>query len=434
LHRYSKVIVGVALLAGLVALPFSLHIGFDADPASVQDPRAEAVQVFDEMRHTDPASLYTIDVLAPDQKAAEALAARLSQLPTVARALTLDSFIPDDQDAKLAAIQELAMIVPPFTLAMPRSAPTDPGTARAALGDLRARLGAVPADGPLGAAAARLRVALDQFVARHGQDDAAVLRLQHRLIGDLPETVATVRQTLTAGPVTRDDLPAALRARYVNPRTGQARVEVFSKLDVTRPENLERFVTEVQSVAPHAAGTSVALVETGRAVVAAFRTSTILAAVGIFALLFLVLRNVGRVLLVLLPLSLAGVLTLATMAVLGISFNLGNVIVLPLMIGLGVAFGIYFVLRWAEGIALEEVLRTSMPDAVLLSGLATMVSFGSMALSSNPAMAMLGRTLSIALFYILVTVLIVLPAVLALVQRRARRRAAGSLHVSNNRK
>jgi predicted RND superfamily exporter protein len=133
-------------------------------------------------------------------------------------------------------------------------------------------------------------------------------------------------------------------------------------------------------------------------VVAAFRTSTILAAVGIFALLFLVLRNVGRVLLVLLPLSLAGVLTLATMAVLGISFNLGNVIVLPLMIGLGVAFGIYFVLRWAEGIALEEVLRTSMPDAVLLSGLATMVSFGSMALSSNPAMAMLGRTLSIALF------------------------------------
>jgi predicted RND superfamily exporter protein len=254
------------------------------------------------------------------------------------------------------------------------------------------------------------------------------------MIGDLPQTIASVRRTLGAGRVGIDDLPADLRARYVNPRTGQARVEVFAKFDVTKPENLARFVNEVQSVAPHAAGTSVTLVETGRAVVSAFRTSTMLAAVGIFALLFLVLRSVGRVLLVLLPLSLAGILTLASMAALGIPFNLGNVIVLPLMIGLGVAFGIYFVLRWAEGIALEDVLRTSMPDAVLLSGLATMISFGSMALSGNPAMALLGRTLSIALFYILVAVLVVLPAVLVLVQHRARRKVTTSLHDSHNSK
>jgi predicted RND superfamily exporter protein len=225
-------------------------------------------------------------------------------------------------------------------------------------------------------------------------------------------------EALQPQPITRESLPQDLRDRYLDPKTGQARVEVFSSLDLNTSKNLERFVRDVQTVAPRATGAPVLLVEAARAIVGAFRLSTVLAAIGIFALLLLVLRNPGKVLLVFLPLTLAGVLTSATMNVLGMSFNLANIIVLPLLIGLGVAFGIYFVLRWAEGARVEQVLRTSMPDAVLLSGMATMISFGSMAVAKTPGMAILGQTLSIALFHVLLCVLVVLPAVLGIVQGR----------------
>jgi predicted RND superfamily exporter protein len=98
----------------------------------------------------------------------------------------------------------------------------------------------------------------------------------------------------------------------------------------------------------------------------------------------------------------------------GISFNLANIIVLPLLIGLGVAFGIYLVTRWRSGIPVADLLQTSTPEAVLFSALTTMSSFGSLAVASDPGMSVLGRTLSISLAAVLLCILILLPALLAL--------------------
>ena len=422
IYRHKTAIVVAAGLIGVAALPLALLTGFDFDPARLQDPRQEAVETFEDLRRSDGASLYPIDVLAPDLAAADALAERLSSLKSVKHALTLDSYVPDDQDAKLARIQDLALIIPPFSL-VPASAPTqDAEAVRAALLDLRTHLDALATGAKTATPARRLVQALERFQAKHGRDDAALLGLQAQLVGDLPETIDMLRRSLEPEPVTRDTLPPDLRARYVDPRTGRARVEIFSALDLNASDNLRHFVQDVQTIAPHAAGAPVLLVEGAYAIVDAFRLSTVLAAIGIFALLMLVLRNVGRVLLVFLPLILSGVLTSAAMNLAGISFNLANIIVLPLLMGLGVAFGIYFVLRWAEGRAIERVLQTSMPYAVLLSGLATMIAFGSMAVSKTPGMAILGQTLSIALFNVLLCVLVVLPAVLAVVQARAHPR------------
>ncbi len=238
-----------------------------------------------------------------------------------------------------------------------------------------------------------------------------LLALESRIVGTLPEQLSLLRRMLAAGPVTLDTLPKALRARYVAP-DGSARVEVLSRLRLDSNRNLRRFTREVKAVAPNAIGTPVLLVEGGDAVVQAFQEATLISFVLIATLLFLALRRIADVLMVLIPIVFSALLTVALMQLLGISFNLANIIVLPLEIGLGVAFGIYIVMRWRDGVDAAHLLRTSTPEAVLFSALTTLSSFGSLAVASNPGMSVLGRTLSIAVVSTLLSTLFLLPALL----------------------
>jgi predicted RND superfamily exporter protein len=261
---------------------------------------------------------------------------------------------------------------------------------------------------------ASLRQVIDTYQARFGNDPEKIKELQRRIIGALPAELNRLGLSLQAQEITLDDLPEELRSRYLAP-DGRARVQIFSSLDLNRIPELRQFVTQVQEVAPHAIGPPVMLKEGGDAVIAAFREASVIAAAAIVVLLLVVLRNPWDTLLALAPLGLAGVLTVGTMEVLAIPFNLANIIVLPLLVGLGVSYGIYFVLRWRSGEHMDKVLLSSTPAAILFSALTTMSSFGSLAIAPDPGVAMLGRTLSIALGWVLVCTLIVLPAVLILV-------------------
>ena len=85
------------------------------------------------------------------------------------------------------------------------------------------------------------------------------------------------------------------------------------------------------------------------------------------------------VLLVLAPLVLSNVLTVGVMAVFGIAFNVVNVVVVPLLLGIGVDSGIHLVHR-AEMLAKErrrgDLLASTTARAVFYSALTTTVSFG----------------------------------------------------------
>ncbi|EQD49258.1 hopanoid biosynthesis associated RND transporter like protein HpnN [mine drainage metagenome] len=164
------------------------------------------------------------------------------------------------------------------------------------------------------------------------------------------------------------------------------------------------------------------LVEGGQAVLHAFMQATVTAFVLIILLLLLVLRDIRDTLLAVIPLILTGLLASATMELVGISYNMANIIVLPLLMGLSVAYGIYFILRWREGLELDKVLSTSTTTGILISGLATLSTFGSLALSSAPGVSMLGKTLSIVLSWVLVSTLIALPAILSLMSNHHRTR------------
>lgn len=413
-HRHVRPLLLISGLIALGTIPIISSARFDFDPMHLQDAHIEAVRTFRELLRRGKPSPYSINLLEPDLKTAEQVANRLARLPDVSHALTLASYVPNHQTQKLAIIQQLALVSPVFALKPVGPMRTNAQAVRAALEHLHEELAVFlqhRGKSRLAPAARRLQIILNGYLARYGASPAMLLALESRIVGTLPEQLSLLRRMLAAGPVTLDTLPKALRARYVAP-DGSARVEVLSRLRLDSNRNLRRFTREVKAVAPNAIGTPVLLVEGGDAVVQAFQEATLISFVLIATLLFLALRRIADVLMVLIPIVFSALLTVALMQLLGISFNLANIIVLPLEIGLGVAFGIYIVMRWRDGVDAAHLLRTSTPEAVLFSALTTLSSFGSLAVASNPGMSVLGRTLSIAVVSTLLSTLFLLPALL----------------------
>ncbi len=416
--RHPRAIVAGATVIAIGLVPMILASRFDFDPMHLQDPHSEAVATFESLLKNSRISPYPIDILEPNLRAAQDMAARLRRLKTVGRVLTAASFVPSHQNAKLAVIAQMALVVPPFSIHPHRARPPSASRIRASLLRLRQSLkafAAARAHGRTVHAARALDAALGSYLARFGHDRAALLELQQRVIATLPWQLASLQKALNARPVTLRTLPTSLRQQFIS-ADGRARVEVFSSLDLNHNRNIARFARDVARVAPDAVGPPVLLVQGGHAVVSAFKEATAISFVLITVVLLLTLRSVADALTILAPLVLAAMAAVSVMWVLGISFNLANIIVLPLLIGLSVAFSIYLVVRWRRGVGTALLLDTSTSEAVVFSALTTMSSFGSLAVSSNPGMAVLGETLFIAMGAALVTILLVLPAILSLRQ------------------
>jgi predicted RND superfamily exporter protein len=140
----------------------------------------------------------------------------------------------------------------------------------------------------------------------------------------------------------------------------------------------------------------------------------LIAIVSITVLLLVVLKSIRDSLFVFAPITLAALLTVAISVLFNLPFNFANVIVLPLLFGLGVASGIHFILRERDEAGSSGVLFTSTPRAIVFSALTTIGSFGSIALSSHPGTASMGVLLTIAISLTLICTLLVLPALMAL--------------------
>jgi predicted RND superfamily exporter protein len=221
--------------------------------------------------------------------------------------------------------------------------------------------------------------------------------------------------SLEADRITSQDLPPDLVARW-RAADGTYRVEVSPREDLNDAAALRRFVNAVRKIAPEAIGFPVIYLDAGNAVVWAFQQAFVLALIAISGLLFVLLRPKSDVLLVLLPLLLAGALTGAASVLLDIPFNFANVIALPLLLGIGVDNGIHMVHRMrASPPASGQILQTSTARAVLFSSLTTICSFGNLAFSPHRGMASMGIMLSVGIGFALICTLIVLPAFMGLI-------------------
>ncbi len=227
----------------------------------------------------------------------------------------------------------------------------------------------------------------------------------------LPLELDRLRTALGAAPTSVAEVPADIARDWRLP-DGRARVEVLPVASAHNSQGLHRFVAEVIRVAPDAGGTAVTVVETSNTIVAAFRSAAMAALVAIAVILVLALGRLRDAVLVLAPLVLSAVLTVLVMVLVPLSLNYANIIALPLLLGVGVSFNIYFVMNWAAG--RREMLASATARAVMFSALTTGTAFGSLALSGHPGTASMGVLLLISLGCTLTATMIFVPALLAM--------------------
>lgn len=420
LDRHGSAIRRAALalaVAAALALPW---LRFDFNPLNLKDPGSESVATFQDLASAEDSGVYAINLLADDVAAAASVAERLAGLDTVSRAITLSSFVPEGQAEKLALIEDASLFLAPVLYPRAQREPPSAAERQAALDAFQARLArAAREDGPLARNAARLQAALTALPGAPAQAGAGLRELERRLTEFLPKQLEDIRLALGAEAVTLVDLPDSLRSRWVA-ADGRVRVQILPEGDVSANEAMRRFVDSVLRVDSRATGGPVIIAEASDAVLKAFVEATLLAFVAIAVLLAVLHRNVGLVLLALAPLLLAALLTLATSAALGLAFNFANVIVLPLLFGLGVSSAIHLLERWRHVADSRALMITSTPRAVLFSTLTTVASFGSLAISAHRGMASMGQLLTIAILFTLITTLLVLPSLMAWAGARSR--------------
>jgi hopanoid biosynthesis associated RND transporter like protein HpnN len=396
-----RVVLAVAGIVAVAAAALMPALRFDFNPLDLQNQKSEAMQVLNELRSDPDETPNTVEVLTPSVEDATALAARLDKVPEVAQTVTAASFVPEDQEPKLAILSDTAALLG-ITLSPPtkKPAPSD--------SEVLDAIAKCAKD--MAAAAKRGSDAAEHLAGLLQHVSAKVLpALTDNLAAGLTGRLNDLKETLAAAPVTLATLPESVKRDWITP-DGQARVEISPKGGAPDNDALRRFVRAVAAVAPNATGSPVTIQESANTVTHAFAVAGVIAVAAIAALLFAVLRRVRDVALVLAPLALAGLLTLATAVLIGLQLNFANIITLPLLLGIGVAFDIYFVMRWRAGHG--DLLQSSTARAILFSALTTGTAFGSLALSANPGMAEIGKLLSIALFYTLACTFAVLPALL----------------------
>jgi uncharacterized protein len=429
LEKRRNWIVGTTLVATILGLPLLADLRFDFNPLNLRARDAESVVTLLDLMKVPDTSPNTIDVLKSDLAEASATAEELRQLPEVGRVVTLQSFVPEDQDPKLALIEDASFFLQNTLNPREVDAEPTPAETQAEIAKLVFELSAAAQarrvasaelsdvvgnlDSPAAAQARRLASVLAPLVQA---SPAALDEAQHALIAPLRTTLRQARHLLGAERVSIETLPPELKKTWMS-TDGRVRVEVVPKGNGNDNAVLRRFVTAVRDVAPEAAGAPVFMIEAAATVVKAFLQAGILSVVLITLILFVALRRWIDVALTLVPLLVAIVVTLEICVLVGLPLNFANIIALPLLLGVGVAFKIYYIIAWRSGET--NFLQSSLTRAILFSACTTAIAFGSLCFSHHPGTSSMGKLMALSLLTTLAAAVIFQPALMA-TQRQKR--------------
>jgi len=403
-HRIAVVVI--TSLVVLAAAPALRNLKFDFDPLGLRDPTSEPIATM-RMLASDPKVGPDSAQLLTTRDDAAALRPKLKALPQVDSVRSIDDFIPADQDRKLHAIGGVARMVDQALRGRSRPAPNDGenvGALRQAAQNLRGGAGNAPGVGAV--AARRLADALSKLA-----DGSADLRKQAEtaFTATLNMSIDDLKTSLQPEKITLDHLPAELQRDWIAPNQ-QLRVQITPKGDANDSENVRRFAKAVLSVAPNATGPAIETFEWARTIIAAFVESGAYALAAIAILLWIVLRRFSDMLLTLIPLLVAAAATLEICALTGFALNYANIIALPVLLGVGVAFKIYYVLAWRRGET--NFLQSPLTRAVFFSALMTATAFGSLWLSAHPGTSSMGKLLALSLMCTLASAALFQPALM----------------------
>jgi hopanoid biosynthesis associated RND transporter like protein HpnN len=408
LRRHSRLVLGFFGVMALAGMLSAVNINFDANPLDTKDPNTESMRTIRSMLADPATNPFYADMLVANLDEARALSAKLSALPEVAQVLSGATFIPQQQDQKLAMLTQARSLLAPTLQAV-----DDPPTAQVSAADIRAAMiktrdainqvaPQLPKDSPLLGIAA----ALDKL---QGQDDAQIEAMNAGITRFLPSALEQFSTSLNAGPITREALPPAVAQSWFLP-DGRVRVEALPSAAAQTNAGLRQFSEAVLRVAPDAGGPAISTIATAGTILTSFREAALLAFTAIAVILLIVFRTIRATLLVLATLTLSSLLTALFAKMAHMSINYANIIALPLLLGVGVSFNVYFVMNFRAG--MRRFLSSATAHAVLFSALTTGTAFGTLAASHDRGTASMGELLFLSLGAVLIATFAFLPALL----------------------
>jgi uncharacterized protein len=408
LEKHRIAIVTITLAVAVAGLPLLYFMRFDFNPMNLRNPKAESIATFLDLRKDPNTGANAIDVMTNSDADAKAIAARLEKLPEVLRVQSLDRFVPDDQPAKLKLIAEAAKELDP---ALNPTSIDAPPSDQENIDSLKSSVEALRRDagddkGPGAVASRRLADALEKLA---NSDEATRNKAQAIFVDPMKVVFAQLKEALQAQPVSVETLPPDIINSW-RTKDGLTRVEALPKGDPNDNDNLRRFASAVLAAEPTAIGGPVSILKSGDTVVEAFIHAGIYALLVIGILLWITLGRITDVLMTLVPLLVAGAVTMEICVLIKLPLNFANIVALPLLLGIGVAFKIYYIVAWRSG--RTNLLQSSLTRAIFFSALTTATAFGSLWLSNHPGTSSMGKLLALSLVTTLAAVLLFQPALM----------------------
>ena len=408
LEKHRVIIIAGTLLVAVAGLPLLYFLQFDFNPINLRSPKVESIATFLDLRKDPNTGANAINVMTNSEADAKKIEARLEKVPEVLRVMSLDSFVPDDQPEKLKLIAQGAKILNPAL--NPESVdapPSDAENVEALKGTVESlRRAAGDSKGPGAVTSRRLADDLSKLAA---SDQATRDKVQAVFVTPLKIALDQLKNSLQAQPISMKNLPPELVNSW-KAKDGLMRVEAQPRGDPNDNDTLRKFAGAVLDAEPNAIGGPVSILKSGDTVVKAFIHAGFTALIVISFLLWLTLRRITDVLLTLVPLLVAGAVTMEICVLIGMPLNFANLVALPLLLGVGVAFKIYYVTAWRAG--RTNLLQSSLTRAIFFSALTTATAFGSLWLSNHPGTASMGELLALSLVTTLAAVLLFQPALM----------------------
>ncbi|GAB4272477.1 MAG: MMPL family transporter [Methylomicrobium sp.] len=414
--RFARPIRIIALVLAIGSGFVLTQLTFDSNPINLRDPKTQSVVAFKKLLQSKTDSPFIISALTDNLVEADRLASEFRKLSSVHEAVTLTNLVPDQQEEKLEIIDTLNLIMPAQLNRFDQ--PYPPSDVKTALFDFGKTLQKAQ-QSTSGAVSPELLIKLSDDIqgfidyADQSEHPTELYRgLENAVMKLLPETMRLLRDGLSATEFGIDDIPDYIRLHWVSP-SGLVRVLVMPEHDLNDPSNLKIFVNQVLDTYPQVFGLPIGDVTSGQAVVDAFIEAFSDALLFIVLLLLIVTRSLKSTLLIIVPLLLASMLTGAFNVLIHNPFNFANIIVLPLLLGMGVDSGIHIVHRLQQEHAnTGELLQSSSARGVFFAALTTLCSFTSLAFTSHLGISSMGLLLSVGIFMMLMSSLIVLPALI----------------------
>lgn len=422
-----KAIIAATLLLSAVCLYPTLTMRFDYNLMNLQARGLQSVEYAYKLMRSKENSGYFAVVTAKNKGEAEQLTKKLEALPAVDHVVSPLTFVPDHQAEKLAELAALRAVMAdvkpvPYeenlqVMALPAVFENFRDRVEKLKNTLAGRK--APEAQTVGAFLTTLDGFFTTLEKEKDRNALGMLRdFQGSMFAELPDKLAMMKESFGAAEIREGDVPPALLKRFVG-ASGKLLLQVAPKKEIFEREPLQEFVGHVKGVAPSATGEPVMVYESLSILRSAYLKAFIYAFIGIAVLLLINFRSIRYALLGMLPLAAGLLLMIGGMHLIDISFNSANIIVLPLLLGVGVDSAIYILNRYRQGNeAPEQVAASSAGIGVFLNALTILFSFGALMVAHHQGVFSIGAVMSLGMVASVAAFLLFLPALLTLWGKR----------------